>query len=106
MNKIGFIGAGNMAEALINGLISSKLLKSDQILITDIVKKRVDHIKSTYKVSIASDNKQLSKESDIIVLSVKPNHIAKVVLWTPPPLKSKRSTLPISSGGVPLPAFC
>ena len=45
MNKIGFIGAGNMAEALINGLISSKLFKSEQILITDIVKKRVDYIK-------------------------------------------------------------
>ena len=98
MNKIGFIGAGNMAEALINGLISSKLFKSDQILIADIVKKRVDYIKSTYKVSIASDNKQLSKESDIIVLSVKPNHISKVVSEIKAAITSKKILISIAAG--------
>jgi pyrroline-5-carboxylate reductase len=98
MNKIGFIGAGNMAEALINGLISSKLFKSEQILITDIVKKRVDYIKSTYKVSIASDNKQLSKESDIIVLSVKPNHISKVVSEIKAAITSKKILISIAAG--------
>jgi len=98
MNKIGFIGAGNMAEALINGLISSKLFKSEQILIADIVKKRVDYIKSTYKVSIASDNKQLSKESDIIVLSVKPNHISKVVSEIKAAITSKKILISIAAG--------
>jgi pyrroline-5-carboxylate reductase len=98
MNKIGFIGAGNMAEALINGLISSKLFKSDQIFITDIAKKRVNHIKSTYKVNIACDNKELSKESNIIVLSVKPNHIAKVVSEIKTSVTSKKIIISIAAG--------
>lgn len=98
MNKIGFIGAGNMAEALINGLISSKLFKSDQILITDVVKKRVTHIKSTYKVNVASDNKRLCKESDIIVLSVKPNHISKVVSEIKTAITSKKILISIAAG--------
>jgi len=98
MNKIGFIGAGNMAEDLINGLISSKLFKSNQILITDVIKKRADHIKSKYKVNIASDNKQLSKESDIIVLSVKPNHTAKVVSEIKTSITSKKILISIAAG--------
>jgi len=98
MNKIGFIGAGNMAEALINGLISSKLFKSNQILITDVVKKRADHIKSTYKVNIAPDNKLLSKESDIIVLSVKPAQVAKVVSEIKTAITSKKILISIAAG--------
>lgn len=98
MNKIGFIGAGNMAEALINGLISSKLFKSDQIIVTDIVKKRVNHIKSTYKVNIASDNKKLCKESGIIVLSVKPNHMVKVVSEIKTAVTSKKILISIAAG--------
>jgi pyrroline-5-carboxylate reductase len=98
MSKIAFIGAGNMAEALIKGLISSKLFKSDQILIRDIAKKRVDHIKSTYKVKIANDSKQLSKESDIIVLAVKPNHISKVVNEIKTDMTSKKILISIAAG--------
>lgn len=98
MNKIGFIGAGNMAEALINGLISSKLFKSNQILITDVAMKRLNHIKSTYKVNTASDNKRLAKEADVIVLSVKPNHIAKVVREIRTTINTKKILISIAAG--------
>jgi len=98
MNKIGFIGAGNMAEALIKGLISSKLFKSDQILIRDTVKKRADHIKSTYKVKVAGDSKQLFKESDLIVISVKPNHVSKVINEIKAGITSKKVLISIAAG--------
>lgn len=98
MNKIGFIGAGNMAEALIKGLISSGLFKAGQILIRDIAKKRVSHIKSTYKVKVASDNKQLAEKSDLIVLAVKPNHISKVVREIEECVTSKKVLISIAAG--------
>lgn len=98
MNKIGFIGAGNMAEALIKGLISSGLFKAGQILIRDIAKKRVSHIKSTYKVKVASDNKQLAEQSDLIVLAVKPSHVSKVVSEIEEILTTKKVLISIAAG--------
>ncbi|GJM16637.1 MAG: pyrroline-5-carboxylate reductase [Thermodesulfobacteriota bacterium] len=98
MNKIGFIGAGNMAEALIKGLILSGIFRSDQIIIRDIAKKRVEHIKKTYKVKVASDNKQLVEESNFILLAVKPNHISKVVTEIDESIASKKVLISIAAG--------
>ena len=98
MNKIGFIGAGNMAEALIKGLISSGLFKSSQIFIRDISKKRISHIKSTYKVKAAKNNNQLAEEADLIVLAVKPNHISKVASEIEENLTTKKVLISIAAG--------
>ncbi len=98
MNKIGFIGAGNMAEALIKGLISSGLFKAGQILINDISKKRVNHIKSTYKVIVAKNNIQLAEDSDLIVLAVKPNQISKVVREAEESINTKKVLISIAAG--------
>ena len=97
MSKIGFIGAGNMAEALIRGLISSGLFKSGQILISDISKKRASHIKSTYKVKV-TNNSQLAEDSDIIVLAVKPNQVSKVIKEIANDITSKKVLISIAAG--------
>jgi len=73
--KIGFIGGGFMAEALINGLIASKNSCADNITVADIKRERLDYLRSTYKVKITEDNNSVAKDADILVIAVKPNDV-------------------------------
>jgi pyrroline-5-carboxylate reductase len=79
MAKIGFIGAGNMAEAIIKGIIDAKVYKSKDVIITDIRPQRVESVCKKYKVASASDNRRLAKMVDILVLSTKPQNMQEVL---------------------------
>ena len=79
MSKIGFIGAGNMAEALIRGLIKSGIYTKKNILISDVSKSRESYVSKSYGVSKCKDNITLAAQSDITVLSVKPGTVGLVV---------------------------
>ncbi|HET7290293.1 MAG TPA: pyrroline-5-carboxylate reductase [Thermodesulfobacteriota bacterium] len=98
MAKIGFIGGGNMAEALIKGLISSGVYKKGDIIVSDNVKKRLDHLKAAYGVAVTQDNKVVASSSDIIVLSVKPNTVRKVVGEIKSRITAKKILISIAAG--------
>jgi len=70
--KIAFLGAGNMAEALIRGVIDAKLLQPTNIIATDIREDRLRYIADKTKVSVNPDNVRAVKEARVIVLAVKP----------------------------------
>jgi len=76
MDTIGFIGAGNMAEALIKGIINAKLYQPKDVLISDIRKERLDLLKKEYGVTSAKGNAELAGGVDTLVLSVKPQNMA------------------------------
>lgn len=75
--KIGFIGSGNMAEAIIAGMIKSNFSTKD-ILILDVNQERINYMVEKYKVS-SIDIEIFFQEADIIVLAVKPQIIEKVL---------------------------
>ena len=77
--KIGFIGIGNMGSSIIKGILSSKFEKNENINIFDLDKDKVNTLVKEYGVNAVNSEKELPKNSDIIVLSVKP-HIIPVVL--------------------------
>ena len=77
--KIAFIGSGNMAEALISGLIDASVFNPDDILCSDISKKRLEYIHHDYNVHTSTDNIEVARKADIIILSVKPQIILKVL---------------------------
>jgi pyrroline-5-carboxylate reductase len=79
MAKIGFIGAGNMAEAIIKGIIGAKAYKAKDIIVSDVRRERVKFICNKYKVTSAGDNNKLAKAVNILVLSVKPQNMAQVL---------------------------
>lgn len=98
MYKVGFIGAGNMAEALIKGLISSKVLNKKEITASDISKDRERYISKKYGVLISKDNKSLVKESEIVVLSVKPNSVKTVLKEIASGLTANKIIISIAAG--------
>jgi pyrroline-5-carboxylate reductase len=77
--RIGMLGAGNMAGALIRGLLASKSVTPEQIVASDV---RADHLKeleTKYGIKTFSDNRQLAAVSNLVVLAVKPQVIDRVL---------------------------
>jgi len=77
--KIGFIGAGNMAEALIRGLLESKTVDAARITASDVMPARLDFMETTYRINTTADNAVLVSEADILVLAVKPQVAGQVL---------------------------
>jgi pyrroline-5-carboxylate reductase len=77
--KIGFIGSGNMGSAMIKGIVSSNLVESKDIYVSDIDEIKLKTIKEKLGVNVTTKSKELVANVDIIVLSVKPN-IYSIVL--------------------------
>jgi len=98
MAKIGFIGGGNMAEALVTGLITSGAVKNADIMVSDALAKRLEHMKSAHGVETTGDNKKLAGKSDIVILSVKPNTIKKVVTELKSAITNKKILVSIAAG--------
>ncbi len=78
-NKIGFVGAGNMAGALIKGLLHSGAVKAARIIASDVKRERLDQLHEEHGIRITQDNHALVKAVDVLVLSVKPQVIDKVL---------------------------
>lgn len=77
--KIGFIGSGNMGEAIIKGMIESKEYNSEDILVSGRNSKTLNKLKDNYLVNVASDNKGVASQVDILIIAVKPNVYLDVV---------------------------
>jgi pyrroline-5-carboxylate reductase len=76
MDTIGFIGGGNMAEAIIKGIINAKVYPPENIIASDIKTERLDFFKDQYRIRTTADNAGLARCVDVLVLSVKPQNMA------------------------------
>jgi pyrroline-5-carboxylate reductase len=104
-NKIiGFIGAGNMAETLLNGLIGTRRSKPDRIICSDVSQERLDSLRERYGIQITTDNTSVAKSADIILYAVKPQIMAHVITETAPVLDTSKLVISIAAG-VPLAAI-
>lgn len=100
---IAFIGGGNMATALIQGLIATHTARREQLLVSDIRQEGLVQLRDKYGVRTTLDNRAAC-HSDILVLSVKPQNFAGLLPTIAPQLAP--STLVISiAAGVPLRAI-
>lgn len=79
MSTIGFIGAGNMAQALIRGIIASGIYKTHNIIASDISPERLTVLANLYNIRTTASNTEISARTDTIVLSVKPQVVSAVL---------------------------
>lgn len=77
--RVAFIGAGNMAEALVRGLIESGTCARSQLCVADTLGERVRYFRDTYGVCGADDNAAAVAGADVVVLAVKPQGIVGVL---------------------------
>lgn len=76
---IGFLGGGNMAAALIKGILHAKVVPPSQVIVSDVKADRLAWLKETHGIETTTDNHQLVKQSDVVVLAVKPQVFDKVL---------------------------
>jgi len=96
--KLGFIGGGNMAEAMIKGLISSSFVESKNIFVSDVVSERLEFLHSEYKVKTVLDNRELVEKSDILILAVKPQVVKKVLENVRDLIDAKKLLVSVAAG--------
>ncbi len=78
MKKIGFIGGGNMAEALIRGLLAGNFPVT-QLVFSEPSEVRQEHVISRFGIALAPSNPDLVRQCDIVVLAIKPQIAAEVL---------------------------
>ena len=71
-SKIAFIGGGQMAEAMIGGLLAGQVCSAETIWATDPIAERRDRLKGQFDVRVGSANPEAVTWADVIVLAVKP----------------------------------
>ena len=79
MKNLGFIGAGNMAEALIRGLIEGRIFKPADLIASDADLKRRQLIKRRLKIETTADNRAVVHEAAACLIAVKPQQIDEVL---------------------------
>jgi pyrroline-5-carboxylate reductase len=79
MKKLGFIGGGNMASALVHGLLTHKVFKPSEIIVADIVAAQRRKLARLYKVAVTASNLDVLHEAPCVVLAVKPQQIDEVL---------------------------
>jgi pyrroline-5-carboxylate reductase len=96
--KIAFLGGGNMAEALIKGLLAAGAARPDQISATDVSADRLEHLKKTYGIIIHKNNLEAAHEAEVILLSVKPQVIERVMHEIAVETDEKKLVISIAAG--------
>jgi pyrroline-5-carboxylate reductase len=78
--KIGFIGCGNMGKAILGGILNSKKIAKEDILVSTRSEKSKNNIEKEFGVKSILDNKEVAKSSNILFLAIKPNIFKDILL--------------------------
>lgn len=77
--KIGFIGLGNMAQAMIGGILKNKLAGPEEIFGSAKTEATERRMHEKYGITVTGDNRKTAREADILFLSVKPQFFVEVI---------------------------
>lgn len=77
--KLGFIGCGNMASAIMSGIISNGLMDAKEIIGADVFAPSKEKVKANLGIQIAESNREVVEKAEAFVLSVKPQYYEEVI---------------------------
>ena len=95
---IAFIGAGNMGEALIRGLLATKAVMPSQIIAADLRAERREFFTKTFGVRATSDNLAAVEDGDVILFAVKPQQIGEVLAAVKSQVSNLKLVITIAAG--------
>lgn len=79
MFKLGFIGMGNMASAILKGAASTKFLQPQNVWVYDLHKEKVEEMQKNLGINAAESLQQLVENSDILLIAVKPDAVEGLI---------------------------
>lgn len=92
---IGFIGGGNMAEAIIKGIFANH---GRDIMVSEPVDKRRTYLEKTYNIRTTHNNKEVVKNCNIIILAVKPQNMDSVTAEISDEISNDKIVVSIAAG--------
>jgi pyrroline-5-carboxylate reductase len=96
--KIAFIGGGNMGEAMLAAVLGKSLAKPVSISVGDVSQARLEYLKQKYGVMVTKSSREAVSGKDVVVLAVKPQNLAEVMIELNGQLKSGQLVLSIIAG--------
>jgi pyrroline-5-carboxylate reductase len=96
--KIALIGAGNMAEALVAGMLKAGVAKAEQLYATDILPERRTHLQGRYGIKTGADNGAAAAWGDVLILAVEPQIIDEVMSVITRSIKKDALIISVAAG--------
>lgn len=95
--KIGFIGAGKMASAIIKGLIRTEFLKPENIIASQ-VEENIEEKSKILGIRVINDNLEVAKNSEIVFIATKPNQVKDVLAEISKEISTDKLVVSIAAG--------
>jgi len=96
--RVGFVGGGNMATALIKGLLAAGVHRPDEIVASDVDGAKLAALRRRFKIATSADNVTLVRRSRVVVLAVKPQIIDGVLAQLQPAVTPQKLFVSIAAG--------
>ena len=96
--KIGFIGCGNMATAIIKGIIRKQIIDAENIIASAKTKATLDRVQKELGIKVTTDNLEVAENSDILVLAVKPQYYPEVIAQIKDVVRKEQIVISIAPG--------
>ena len=77
--RIAFLGGGNMAEAILAGLLAGEVASPERLVVSDVAAARREHLANRYGIDVTADNAAAVCGADVVVLAVKPQQAAEAL---------------------------
>ena len=96
--KLGFIGTGNMASAIMGGVIKKGIVTPEDIIGADLYAPGRERVKEQFKIEVTADNKEAVRKADVIFLSVKPQFYEDVICGIKEEVRPEQIIITIAPG--------
>ena len=96
--KLGFIGTGNMASAIMGGIINKGIIPADEIIGADVFAPGRERAREQFGIHVTDDNKEVVEKAETIILSVKPQFYADVISGIKDCIRPEQLVITIAPG--------
>lgn len=96
--KLGFIGSGNMASAMMSGVINNNIFKVDEVIASDLSAASREKAEVTLGIHVTANNIEVVQKAEIVVLAVKPQFYPTVIAEIKEYVKSEQVIITIAPG--------
>ncbi len=96
--KLGFIGTGNMASAIMGGIIKNQIVSADEIIGADLFAPGRERVKERFGIHVTADNNEVVEKADVIILSVKPQFYEEVICQIRDAVRADQIVITIAPG--------
>lgn len=96
--KLGFIGTGNMASAIMGGILKNQILSAEEIIGSNRGSQKRESVKEHFGIHVTENNKEVAEKADIIVLSVKPQFYEEVICEIRDAVRTDQIVITIAPG--------